>query len=388
MRMWRHLANRLSTLTHGSKPLRAVAVVFALVVLVGCQGGGRHESWPGLLVNDGTLYAANLERVQALNAETGKVYWSFPAEEQRGVGPFYATPVLVSGDGNSDVLLVAGFDRTVYALELGATPAERPDELWRFTGAGGQYVGTGVVAEGLFIIGNGDGKVYALRIADGTKAWEFVTRDRVWTVPVVVEDIVYIASLDHYLYALDVQTGAPQWNLRVGGAVATSPVYADGYIWIGDFSSTLYQIDVEARETVWTFEAEDWLWSTPLVNGEVLYLADVGGNVYALDIESRTLIWDAPVNVGDVVRGRPVLSADGGMLFVPGYETGTILAVDTTTGRLRQSWGTQIQNPGRLPGDLIADGPRLYAMPIMISERVRAYGLLTGDVLWAMPEAD
>jgi outer membrane protein assembly factor BamB len=388
MEMWRHLANRLVALKRGLKPLRAVAVVFILVLLVGCQGGGRHESWPGLLVVDGTLYAATLERVQALNAETGKVYWSFPAEDQRGVGPFYATPVLAPEHGDNGTLLIAGFDRTVYALELGASPAERPDEVWRFSGAGGQYVGSGVVANGLYIIGNGDAKVYALRMSDGTKAWEFVTRDRVWTVPVVVDDTVYISSLDHYLYALDVETGALQWQLQANGAVATTPVYADGYLWIGDFSSSLYQVDLEAREVVWTFEAENWLWSTPLLNGDVLYFADVGGNVYALDIANRSMLWDAPVNIDDVVHGQPALSADGGLLFVPGYEKGTIQAIDTSTGRLRQSWGSVLQNPGRLPGDLVVDGQRLYSMPIMIDARVRAFNLVSGDLLWAMPEAE
>jgi eukaryotic-like serine/threonine-protein kinase len=260
--------------------------------------------------------------------------------------------------------------------------------LWRFTGAGGQYVGSGIVVDGLFIIGNGDGKVYALRVEDGTKAWEFVTRDRVWTTPVVVDDTLYVTSLDHHLYALDVETGALQWRLRGEGAIAATPVYADGYLWIGDFSSTLHQVDLEAQEVVWSFEAENWLWSTPLLNSKVLYFADVGGNVYALDTETRSMVWDAPVNVGDVVRGQPTLNDDGSLLFVPGYERGIILAVDTSTGRLRQSWGTVPENPGRLPGDLVIDGDRLYAMPILVPVRVQAFSLDAGELLWAMPEAE
>ncbi len=388
MRIWRQLANRLVVSMDGPKPLRALAVVFVLILLVGCQGGGRHESWPGLLATDGTLYAANFERVQALNAETGRAYWSFPAEETRGVGPFYATPVLAADQGDNGILLIAGFDSTVYALALGETPAERPDELWRFTGAGGQYVGAGVVVDDLYVIGNGDGRVYALSIEDGSRVWDFTTRDRVWTVPVAVDDTLYVTSLDHRLYALDIETGDLQWQLRTQGAVATNPVYADGYLWIGDFSSTLYQIDLESREVAWSFQAEDWLWSTPLMNGNVLYFADVGGNVYALDIENRSMIWDAPVNIGDVVRGQPALSTDGGLLYVPGYETGVIRAIDTTTGQLRQTWGAVPENPGRLPGDLVMNGERLYAMPIMIPVRVRAYVPVTGDLLWAIPEAE
>jgi outer membrane protein assembly factor BamB len=386
MRVWRQLANRLPALLRGLTPLRAVAVIFALVLLAGCQGGSLHESWPGLLATDGTLYVANLERIQALDAETGSAHWNFPAEDVKGVGPFYAAPVLASEEGDHGVLLVAGFDRAVYALALGATPRERPDELWRFTGAGGQYVATGVVSNGLFIIGNGDGRVYAVRIEDGTSAWEFATRDRVWTAPVVVDGIVYVTSLDHHLYALDIETGELQWQLETRGAVAATPVFADGHLWIGDFASTMYQVDLEAREVVWTFEARNWLWSTPVLNGTVLYFADVGGNVYALDIEDRTMVWNEPVSVDDVVHGQPALSEDGSMLFVAGHEKGLIQAIDTETGNIRQSWGIVPQNPGRLPGDLVTDGVRLYAMPILVPARVQAFSLAAGDLLWTIPE--
>jgi outer membrane protein assembly factor BamB len=120
----------------------------------------------------------------------------------------------------------------------------------------------------------------------------------------------------------------------------------------------------------------------------VLYFADVSGNVYALDIEDRTMVWNAPVNVGDVVHGQPALSEDRSLLFVPGYEKGSIHAIETETGRQRESWGFVPENPGRLPGDLVSDGERLYAMPILVEARVQAYGLAAGDLLWAVPDAE
>lgn len=387
MGMWRRLMIRLSRL-HGGRMLRALAPLLVLVLLVGCGGGLRHESWPGLSIVDDTLYVANLERVEAIDAETGKVYWTFPDAEARGMGPFYAAPVPAPDEGEHGVLLAAGFDRTVYALALGDTPAERPDELWRFSEAGGQYVATGTVTEDLYIIGNGDGRVYALRLEDGSKAWEFATRDRVWTTPVVVEDTVYVASLDHHLYALDVETGDMQWQLETEGSIATTPVYAGGDLWIGDFASQLYQVDLESQEVVWTFTADNWLWATPVFDGSVLYFADVGGQVYALDIESHTLVWDEPVVIDDAVHGQPALSEDHALLFVAGYEKGGIHAIDVNAGALRGSWGTPSENPGRLPGDLVADEEHLYAMPILVSERVQAFDLAAGELVWSVPQAE
>ena len=392
MRKWRGVSDRLGQWRKGHRRFRWWSLlILALLVapmLSACAGGGaRHESWPGLMVSDGTLYVANLEHVQALNAETGKVYWSFPEGESKKVQPFYSTPVLAESYGEHGFLLVAGFsDHTVYALALGASPAERPDEVWRFEGAGGQYVGTGTLAGGLFIIGNGDGSVYALNVEDGSEAWHFITRDRVWATPVVVGDTVYVASLDHHLYALDLASGNELWQTEMRGAIAGTPVVTAGSLWVGDFASTLYQVDLESGSILWTWEAADWLWATPAVADDVLYLADVSGHVYAFDAASHAFIWDAPSIVDDVIRGRPIVNQEDHLLIVPGYEKGKLYAIDTQTGKLRQDWGVTLENPGRLPGDLVADGTRLYTLPILVQERVQAFDLDSGELLWSSPQ--
>ncbi|MGC9348776.1 MAG: PQQ-binding-like beta-propeller repeat protein, partial [Anaerolineae bacterium] len=383
--LWRRLMNRPSVHRLRARTLWIALSLFALALLAGCGRGLRHESWPGLMVTDNTIYAANLEQVQALNAETGKVYWSYPFDEERELRPFYSTPVIAP---ERDLLLVAGFaDQTVYALALGSTPAERPDEAWRFAEAGGQYVGSGTVAGGLFIIGNGDGSVYALNLEDGSEVWQFATNDRVWATPTVVDDTVYVASLDHHLYALDLETGAEKWQIETSGSISATPLYADGDLWIGDFASTLYRVDLETQDVVWTHKAQDWLWSTPLLDDNVLYFADVGGGLYALDVETQTLLWESPALIDDTIHGQPALNADGSLLFVAGYEKGGVYAVDTSTGSLQEGWAETLENPGRLPGDLVSDEDRLYAMPILVAERIQAYDLQTGEVIWSIPSA-
>ncbi len=386
MRVWRMLIDRLyqrgKTRRGGSWAITALLLLF---VLSGCAGGLRHESWPGMIVDGETIYAANLERVQALNAETGKLLWSFPDESDKNLRPFYSTPVLAEDYGAHGLLLIAGYkDKTVYALALGESRAERPDLLWTFAGAKGQYVGSGVVADGKFIIGNGDGSVYALDLDDGAQVWTFATKDRVWATPLVVEDTVYIASLDHTLYALDVATGAEKWKLKLGGAIATTPVFLNGALWVGDFTSKLYQVDPATHQIIWTFEAQDWLWATPVVSGTILYFADVGGHVYALDTETHRFVWDTPAFIDDVLHSRPVLNADGSRLFIAGYEKGIIHALDTQTGA-EMNWGVVERNPGRLPGDLVTDGTRLYAMPILTTERIKTFDMETGQILWVYP---
>jgi outer membrane protein assembly factor BamB len=333
---------------------------------------------------DNTLYVANLERVQAVNAETGKVYWSFPPESDNDVRPFYSTPILDEDQGSYGYLFIAGFkDKTVYALSLGESPTERPDEVWRFEGAAGQYVGSGTLNNGLFIIGNGDGSVYALNTEDGELAWSYQTQDRIWATPVFVDGVVYVASLDHHLYALDAATGKEQWNLEMEGAMAATPVYTSGSLWVGDFASKLYRINLDNHSIEWTYDAEDWLWATPVLDDSTMYLVDVGGNIYALNTDTNTEIWHRSGAIDDIVHGRPVLDVDGGRLYIAGYEKGEIHVIDTENGSLVNTW-TQ-KDAGRLPGDLVTDGERLYTLPILIPDRIQAFDLYTGDRIW--PEA-
>lgn len=383
MKYWRGLSDRLSV--HCLRIPFVLSVVLLLIVLSGCQGGLRHESWPGMSLVDDTLYVANLERVQAVNAETGKVYWSFPPEEDNDVRPFYSTPILAEEHGPYGLLLIAGFkDRTVYALQLGESPTERPDELWRYNSAGGQYVGGGTIFNDLFIIGNGDGTVYALNIADGNLAWSFETSDRIWAAPITVDGVAYVASLDHFLYALDAATGAELWRIEMQGAMAATPVYANGSIWIGDFSSTLYRVNLETHSVEWTYDVEEWLWATPVVDGSTLYIVDVGGNIYAFDTETNAIVWSRSGAIADIVHGQPVLNDDGTRLYVAGFEKGEIHVIDTESGNLVRTW-TQ-KDAGRLPGDLVTDGARLYTLPILVPDRIQAFDLFTGDRLWPQVE--
>lgn len=360
--------------------------------LSGCTGSGsaRQESWPGMIVADETLYAANWDRVEAFNAESGKFLWSFPDETQKGdFGPFYSTPFLDESFGEHGLLLVAGFkDQLVYALELGESRAERPDLLWTFAGAAGQYVGSGVVADDLFIIGNGDGKVYAINLEDGLLAWSFAAKDRVWATPVEHDGVVYIASLDRYLYAVDLKSGTELWSYETSGAISATPVLVGDDLCVGNFNKELFLLDLETQEIIWEKDMQGWVWATPLLDESTLYVADVSGNIYALDAETGTMLWDEPTKVDDSLRGRPALNIEGDMLFVPGFESGSMYAMEAKDGSLRVEWGVVLSNPGRLPGDLVTDGQHVYAMPILIKERIYAYDVENGAVRWTSPPSD
>jgi outer membrane protein assembly factor BamB len=167
------------------------------------------------------------------------------------------------------------------------------------------------------------------------------------------------------------------------GAIAMSPVAVDGKVFVGDFGDRIYQIDPETGKVLWTFEdGVDWFWATPTVGEAALYFVDVQGNVFAFDRTSLDLLWQAQVK--DVVRGQSVLSADETLLYVPGYERGLIYVLETETGE-KIPWGELPATPGRIPSDLVADAERVYAMPILIEDRLQAFSADNGKLLWQYP---
>lgn len=181
-------------------PVVLAMMAVLLLIVSGCGGGTRASSWTGLTVVGDTLYAADLQQARAINAENGEALWTYPKNPgENNQGTFYASPTV--GGGHVFVtsqIQTGGFlsrrENIVRALD-----AETGQELWRFEGASGQYVEGGALSDGVFVIGNGDGNVYALDAENGMLQWSFETGHRVWATPLIVENIVYIGSMDRNL---------------------------------------------------------------------------------------------------------------------------------------------------------------------------------------------
>lgn len=378
-----------------------------LLVLSGCAGA-RQESWPGALVVDGVLYAADVDHVRAFNVETGQVLWSWLPGARANVMEtgFYATPVY---DAERELLLVAGLNgRKVYALQLTSNAQAVPGVAWVYPpengnevpiigpllqavgilpatgGAEGQYVAGGAIGGDLFVIGNGDGYVYALNLADGALAWRFEAQERVWATPTIDGESVYVASMDHSLYALNLADGALKWKFEARGALGAAPILADGGLWIGDFGDRVYRLDPATGQVLWTFEeGEDWFWATGIPGDGRITFADVRGNVFTFDTRNPALVWRQRL-AEEVFRGQGVLSADGEKLYLPGYKGGVIHVLEAATGSVLPSIALP-ESAGRLPGDLKTDGERIYIMPILTTARVQTIDATNGKLLWQYP---
>lgn len=367
-----------------------VLVVLAAVLLTtsGCGAGARASSWTGLTLVGDRLYAADFEQARVMDAITGETLWTFPSNpEETDRGQFYATPA-VSDAGRVFVasqLSTGGFfsqrQSIVWALD-----AETGAELWRFEGASGSYVEGGALGDGVFVIGNGDGNLYALDVESGSLRWTLETGHRVWSAPLVVSDRVYIGAMDRHLYALDLDTGEVIWTFKREGAFGGTPALADGTLYIGAFDNVFYAVDAETGTERWHFEGEDWFWGSPAVYEDKVFAVDVKGRVYAFDTASgeqrwrRFLVTDQ--NEPVPVRAGPSVDEEGNQLFVTA-ESGTLYALDAADG------STNWQQPadGRGLSEPVVSESLVYQSLILGTYRIRALQVEDGREAWVFPPA-
>lgn len=368
--------------------LVVLAMLTALLLATsGCAGGVRASSWTGLTIVDNTLYVADLQQARAMDATNGETLWTFPRNpEESNQGLFYATPA-VSDAGQvffASELTTGGFfsqrQSIVWALD-----AETGEERWRFDGATGIYVEGGALGEELFVIGNGDGNVYALDRESGALQWTFETDHRVWSTPLIVSDTVYVGSMDRNLYALDLASGDLKWAFERDGAFGAKPVLSDDTLYIGAFDDAVYAIDAETGEERWRFPGDDWFWGSLAVHEGTVYAVDVKGRVYALDAENGDERWNkflvTDQNQPVPVRAGLTLSEDGSKIFVSA-ENGVLYALDTTDEGF-VDWSSPADGQGL--SDPVVDGSFVYQTLIRGTSRIRALEIDRGREAWSFP---
>lgn len=156
--------------------------------------------WGAPALQQSRIYIGTLDSSEmiAVNADTGATEW------RQGVVGATAADLVV----DSDLLLVASFDRTLHALEL-ADGRER----WRFAGDG-WFVGRPLATPRAIYAATMQGSVYALD-RTGRELWRF-TRDNdkfeVRAAPILAGETLIVAGRDGTFVGLHAATGVQQWT--------------------------------------------------------------------------------------------------------------------------------------------------------------------------------
>lgn len=254
-----------------------------------------------------TLFvAAHGTTLEALNARTGALYWTFAITER------IEAPPLVVG---SRVLVVSR--TTLWTLN-----ATDGNLLWKFHRGVVGWPSSGVPAvagDTVYVSLGSETSLWALNMATGQTVWSFDTGDRVTSAPVVSAGIVYIATWHGEIFALDRVHGNMLWVYTLNGktkqtvidGVGGSMALADGKLYMGDYRGELICLDGQHGHLLWRFATGAQVLATPVVAAGVVYFGSDDGNFYALDIQSGRPTWR--YKTGEV---RSSASLAGEHLFV------------------------------------------------------------------------
>ena len=264
------------------------------------------------------------------------------------------------------------------------------------------------VHDGLVVIGNNAGRVYAFDADDGELRWArrqpgeiasspAITRNAVfmasmdgslvrygragtpqWTFstsgspiessPLVVGGRVYVGAHDGRLHAVDARTGRARWTFQAPAAIKGSAALAGDLVVVGDYSGKVHALDARTGSERWTYSGGVRFYGGPGVSGTTIVIGDVGGAVIALDARDGSELWRHST-AGAFVYSSPAIAA--GTVFIGSYD-GVLRALDLASGAVRWSFDVG----GRISGSAtVVDGvvyvSRLYAP----GQARRTYGL-------------
>ncbi|HUI87479.1 MAG TPA: PQQ-binding-like beta-propeller repeat protein [Anaerolineales bacterium] len=184
--------------------------------------------------------------------------------------------------------------------------------------------------------------VYAVRLSDGTKAWQYsVSNGAFYSSPLVTPDgqlIVGSIGTDQGLYSLIPATGQQKWVFS--GAkdrwIAT-PLATNDTLFAPNNDGSLYALKIATGQLLWTLSIGQPLWGAPVTDGKLIFLTSLDHFLYAIDPQSQKIVWKT--DLGGSAAGSPALSADGTTLYVGSFGS-KVFAINAANGAIRWTANT------------------------------------------------
>jgi eukaryotic-like serine/threonine-protein kinase len=229
-------------------------------------------------VANGVVYVLSSCNVDALNADTGKLLWTYEAGCHWGI---QGAPAVANGE-----VYFGSDDGYLYALD-----ASTGALLWKFLGTQYFAYAAPAVVNGIVYALSLAGDLYAVNANTGVFIWKYATGGGGLGLgsPAVANGVVYVAGGGGNLYALDAGTGALLWQYTTNGIIYSSPAVANGVVYFGNSSHNVYALNASTGESLWQFTTSDEILSSSAVVNGMVYISDGLGYLYAFGLPSEQM---------------------------------------------------------------------------------------------------
>lgn len=240
----------------------------------------------------------------------------------------------------------------------------QPQVLWsRDVGAGTDDQRLSLeprVAGDTVFVADGEGRVQALAVANGSSRWQVDLDVPASGGPGVGEGLVLLGTSDAEVIALGEQDGAERWRARVSSEVLSVPAASNGVVVVHTVDGKLFGLEAASGNERWRYEREVPVLTlrgsgSPVIDGGIVYIGMAGGKLIALRVDNGSLVWDTNVTVptgrSELQRladidGDPLVL--GGGVFVATYQ-GDVAAVEQRSGRV--AWRRKVSSYNRMAAD-------------------------------------
>lgn len=208
---------------------------------------GNVKTTPAL--RDGRLYVADDEgNLYFIDADKGRRRFRYitagsasgPPVATEGLvyfpsgGSLYAIDTGVKGMPGLYWIKRAWFQLWIWQVPGVPTPPAQRGEHWRFAPeerASQGVIAAPAVAEGVYYLGDGDGRFYARDARTDAERWRFEAGGGIVSSPIILGQRVYFGAQDGMVYALNRGDGTLVWQLDLGAPVELPLAYSGGRLY-------------------------------------------------------------------------------------------------------------------------------------------------------------
>jgi outer membrane protein assembly factor BamB len=182
---------------------------------------------------------------------------------------------------------------------------------------------TPAVQGDVVLVAGCDEKLRAIRIADGSLAYEIVAGAYTGSSPVVDGNRVYFGTFSDEVLALDLRAKRILWryeNRERQFPFYSSAAFLNGRLIIGGRDKYVHALDAATGKAAWTFATRARVDSSPVIVGNVIYVGSNDGHLYALDFNSGQKRWEFDAGSAlsaspAIAAGRIVIGSQDGVLY-------------------------------------------------------------------------
>ncbi|MEQ8848136.1 PQQ-binding-like beta-propeller repeat protein [Botrimarina sp.] len=208
---------------------------------------------------------------------------------------------------------------------------DEPKVLWTYEPGETAFEATPVVADGVAYLGDADGTVHAVKLADGSPVWTTAFDKTGFLSPAAVDGgFLYAPDMDGVVHCLALADGAERWTFETGTETYAGPIVyrpeegrpekGKPLLLVPTEGGTLFALDAATGEELWTFVIDAPLRCCPTVVGGHALLAGCDGQLHAVDVatglETGACDIGGPTgNTAAVAEGVAYFGTEGGQFF-------------------------------------------------------------------------